>query len=81
MNRTEAADVVKESLARIVPDADLTALGPEEPFREALELDSLDFLRFIETLSERTGVRIDDADTPRLTTLSGCVGFLSSGGA
>ncbi|NUS81599.1 MAG: acyl carrier protein [Streptomyces sp.] len=81
MNRTEAADVVKESLARIVPDADLTALGPEEPFREALELDSLDFLRFIETLSERTGVRIDDADTPRLTTLSGCIGFLSAGGA
>ncbi|MEU5644463.1 acyl carrier protein [Streptomyces milbemycinicus] len=81
MNRTEAADVVKESLARIVPDADLTALGTEDPFREALELDSLDFLRFIETLSERTGVRIDDVDTPRLTTLSGCVGFLSSGGA
>lgn len=81
MNRTEALSAVEESLAQVVPDADLTVLRPEDPFREVLELDSLDFLRFVETLSERTGVSIDDADTPRLTTLSGCVGFLSADGA
>ncbi|MGR3938857.1 acyl carrier protein [Streptomyces sp. BRA346] len=81
MNRTEALSAVEESLAQIVPDADLTVLRPEDPFREVLELDSLDFLRFVETLSERTGVSIDDTDTPRLTTLSGCVGFLSADGA
>ncbi|MER8161819.1 acyl carrier protein [Streptomyces sp. NPDC094472] len=78
MNRTEAADVVKESLAQVVPGADLAALRPDDAFRDALELDSLDFLSFIETLSERTGVRIDDEDTPRLTTLSDCEGFLAS---
>lgn len=79
MNRIEAVDVVKESLMQVVPGADLAALRPDTPFREALELDSLDFLRFIEMLSERTGVRIEDEDTPRLTTLSGCADFLTSG--
>jgi acyl carrier protein len=39
-------------------------------------MDSLDFLSFIETLSERTGIRIDDEDTPQLTTLSASADFL-----
>ncbi|MFJ1733433.1 acyl carrier protein [Streptomyces sp. NPDC088254] len=76
MKRTEALDIVKESITRVIPDADFTALGPDDPFRDALEMDSLDFLSFVETLSERTGVRIDDEDTPQLTTLSASTDFL-----
>ncbi|WP_338676530.1 acyl carrier protein [Streptomyces sp. SCSIO 30461] len=76
MNRTEARDIVKESLARVIPDADFTSLGPDDKFRDVLEMDSLDFLSFVETLSERTGVRIDDEDAPRLTTLADSADFL-----
>ncbi|MEJ8655600.1 MULTISPECIES: acyl carrier protein [Streptomyces] len=76
MNRTEALDLVKESIARIIPDADFATLGPDDSFRDVLEMDSLDFLSFVETLSERTGVRIEDEDTPQLTTLSGSADFL-----
>ncbi|MFF4603199.1 acyl carrier protein [Streptomyces sp. NPDC001339] len=76
MKRDEALDVVKESLAEIVPDADFAALGPDDKFRDALELDSLDFLSFIEILGRRTGIRIDDEDTPNLTTLSDSADFL-----
>ncbi|MDQ0957185.1 acyl carrier protein [Streptomyces sp. B4I13] len=76
MKRTEALDIVMESITRVIPDADFTAVGPDDPFRDALEMDSLDFLSFVETLSERTGVRIDDEDTPQLTTLSASTDFL-----
>ncbi|WP_329317021.1 acyl carrier protein [Streptomyces sp. NBC_01262] len=76
MNRTEALDLVKESIARTIPDADFTALGSDDAFRDALEMDSLDFLSFVEALSERTGIRIDDEDTPQLTTLSSSADFL-----
>ncbi|MGW7363502.1 acyl carrier protein [Streptomyces sp. NPDC054841] len=76
MNRAEALDAVKESIAGIVPDADFATLGPDDSFRDALEMDSLDFLGFVETLSERTGVRIEDEDTPQLTTLSSSADFL-----
>jgi acyl carrier protein len=76
VNRNDALGVVKESIAYVVPDADLATLGPDDAFRDALEMDSLDFLRFIETLGERTGLRIDDEDTPQLATLSGSVDFL-----
>ncbi|MGJ3562087.1 phosphopantetheine-binding protein [Streptomyces sp. INA 01156] len=80
VNRTDALNVVKESIAQVIPDADLATLGPDEAFRDALEMDSLDFLTYIEILGERTGMRIDDEDTPQLTTLSGSADFLVAHG-
>ncbi|MFF4585683.1 acyl carrier protein [Streptomyces sp. NPDC001388] len=76
IDRTDALDMVRESIARVVPDADVAALRPDDAFRDVLEMDSLDFLSFVEVLSERSGIRIDDEDTPRLTTLSGSADFL-----
>ncbi|MGV4926340.1 MULTISPECIES: acyl carrier protein [unclassified Streptomyces] len=76
MNRTEALGIVKASIAHVIPDADVTTLGPHDTFRDALDMDSLEFLHYVETLSERTGIRIDDEDTPQLTTLSGSADFL-----
>ncbi|GGU91568.1 hypothetical protein GCM10010211_67940 [Streptomyces albospinus] len=78
MKHDEALDIVKESLAEVVPDADLGALGPNDTFRDALGIDSLDFLRLIELLSERTGIRIGDEDTPHLTTLADSTRFLAA---
>ncbi|MEK2478277.1 MULTISPECIES: acyl carrier protein [Streptomyces] len=76
MKHDEAEDIVKEALTDVVPEADLTTLGPDETFRDALGMDSLDFLSFIEILTRRTGVRIDDEDAPHLTTLADSTGFL-----
>ncbi|GAA1261726.1 acyl carrier protein [Streptomyces aureus] len=79
MNRIEALDMVRESISSVVPDADVDALGPNDTFREMLEMDSLDFLSFVEVLSERSGIRIEDEDAARLTTLAGTADFLVSG--
>ncbi|MGW0080403.1 acyl carrier protein [Streptomyces sp. NPDC003393] len=76
MDETEAQTVVKDAITRVVPGADLTALDPHTPFRDALEFDSLDFLSFVETLSERTAVRIEEEDYPQLTTLHDATRFL-----
>lgn len=76
MTRDEALDVVRDAIRRIVPDADFTGFGLDDPYRDALELDSLDFLTLVETLTKRTGVRIDEDDYPKLTTLSAFADFL-----
>ncbi|MGW2635131.1 acyl carrier protein [Streptomyces chattanoogensis] len=76
MKRDAALEMVKESLAEIVPDADFTKLGLDDKFRDVLDLDSLDFLSFIETLGKRAGFRIEDEDTPHLTTLADSADFL-----
>ncbi|MFJ8849718.1 acyl carrier protein [Streptomyces sp. NPDC102437] len=78
LNNTEALAVLKESITRIVPDADFTQVEPDARFRDVLELDSLDFLSLVELLSERTGVRIDEEDYPELTTLSDATRFLAA---
>jgi acyl carrier protein len=38
--------------------------------RDTLGLDSLDFLNFVEMLSQRPGQRIDEDDYPKLATLA-----------
>lgn len=74
---SDAARVaVVRAILRIVPDAELDELGDDVPFRSELELDSLDFLSFVEDLSTSTGRRIDESDYTRLTTVRSCVEFL-----
>ena len=72
-----AREAVADALLRIVPDADLDEVGDDGVLRSELELDSLDFLSFVERLSSTTGVRIDEDDYPQLRTMRSCIAFLT----
>ena len=72
----QATDLVTTSLLAIVPDADLGALTEDADLRDAFELDSLDFLSFVEQLARRSGQRIDEDDYDQLRTLGSCVRYL-----
>lgn len=69
--------MVRVALHEVAPDADLDRLTPTASLRDALGLDSLDFLRVVELLTERSGRRIDEDDYPQLATLATTVAFLS----
>lgn len=71
--RQLAADV----LAGIAPEADLATVRDDEDLRAALDLDSMDFLNFIDGLHQGSGVPIPEADYPHLYTLAGIVAYLS----
>lgn len=73
----EARTMVDRAVRAIVPDADVAALSDDADLRRAFELDSLDFLSFVELLVTDSGVRIDEDDYPELTTMAGCAGLLS----
>ena len=77
MNENDARAAVSTALLRIVPDADLDGLGDDAVLRSELELDSLDFLSFVEQLSSSTGRRIDEDDYPSLRTMHSCLAFLT----
>ncbi len=77
MTPQQADAAIKEALAQVAPDADIDTLAPEADLRETLELDSIDFLRFIEILSKRTGSRIDEDDYPRMDKLASAVTFIA----
>ncbi|HEX6500590.1 MAG TPA: phosphopantetheine-binding protein [Micromonosporaceae bacterium] len=78
MNTADADRLVRTALREVAPDADLSRLRPDADLRDALTLDSLDFLRLVELLSEGSGKRIDEEDYPKLGTFSDAVGYLSS---
>jgi acyl carrier protein len=71
MNGAEARALAATVLAGIAPEADLATVGEDEDLREALDLDSMDFMNFIVGLAERSGIDIPEAQTPRLRTLRG----------
>jgi len=73
----QARHAIEESLVQVAPDADLGSLGPDADLRDSLELDSLDFLNFIEALSERVGRRIEEDDYPHLATMASAIKFLA----
>jgi acyl carrier protein len=77
MTPAEVETVIKEALGQVAPGAGTDSLPPDADLRDTLELDSLDFLRFVEILSERTGERIDEDDYPQLATMSSAVKFLT----
>jgi acyl carrier protein len=65
-------------LGDVAPEADLAALRPDVPFREQLDLDSMDLLNVVVGLHAALGVDIPEADYPRLTTLDACVEYLEA---
>lgn len=80
MNSQQATQAIEEVLGQVAPDADLTTLAPDADLRDSLELDSLDFLSFIEGLSKRVGQRIDEDDYPKLATLASASAFIAGRG-
>ena len=78
MTRDEIRATVLRILGEIAPEADLTRLKPDVSFRDQLDIDSMDFLNFVIALDEELDVKILESDYPRLSTLHGCVEFLSS---
>ena len=58
------------------PEADPATLDGGEDMREALDLDSMDFLNFVIALHKRSGVEIPESDYSKLFTLDGAVAYL-----
>lgn len=78
MTETEIKAHVARTLGRIAPEADLEAVAPDENLREALELDSIDFLHLLIGLSEELGVEIPESDYGQLRTLSDITRYLAA---
>lgn len=73
----EARAAVHQAIRSIIPDADFDQLADDASFRSELELDSLDFLSFVEQLSASTGIRIDEDDYPHLVCTASAIAFLT----
>jgi acyl carrier protein len=77
MTRDEIRQATLDALKRIAPELDPSVVDPHASLRDELDIDSMDFLRFVLGLHERLGVDVPESDYPRLYTLDGAVSYLA----
>lgn len=76
MKAAEIREAVLEILSDIAPDEDLSTLKEDVPFRDQLELDSMDFLDIVMELRKRYRIQIPEEDYPQLASMSSTVQYL-----
>ncbi len=76
MSPDEIRQALLDILARIVPDEDLSLVDDDVPFREQMELDSMDFLNIVMELRKQYRVQIPEDEYIHLNTMGGAVSYL-----
>ena len=77
MTNEEIIIAIKDIIATIAPDEDVSSLDHHERLRDQIELDSMDFLDIVMELRKRYGVQIPEEEYTELATLQGCVNYLA----
>lgn len=78
MTEDETARRVLAAMAEAAPGLKLDGLDPERPFRDQLDIDSVDYLNFVMAIERSFGIAVGELDFPKLSTLSGAVVFIRS---
>jgi acyl carrier protein len=78
MSDLDIGAVLREELGNIAPEIDMNSVDPSADLREALDIDSMDFLNFMTAIHQRLGVNIPEIDYPKLMTLNGAVSYLKA---
>jgi acyl carrier protein len=77
MNDSDVRKLVLGLLAEIAPEADLTTLPGNADIRDALDIDSMDFLRFVTELHKQVHVDIPEKDYARVRSIDSIVAYLA----
>ncbi len=78
MSKDEIRSRVLRILSAIAPEADLSQLKPDVPFRDQLDVDSMDMLNFVIALDEELHVAIPETDYAKVATLNACVDHVAA---
>ena len=76
MTKEEIVLAVKDIIRTIAPDEELEGLDENEPLRDQIELDSMDFLDIVMELRKRYGVNVPEDDYKELASLDSCANYL-----
>ena len=76
MSEIDVRKVVQEELNNIAPEVDIASVDPAADLREALDIDSMDFLNFVTAIHHRLNVDIPEIDYPKLITLDRAIAYI-----
>lgn len=78
MTDDDLRKAVITELGAIAPETDAATIDPDADLREALDIDSLDFLNFITALHKTLGVNVPESDYAKLLTVNTAVAYLAA---
>lgn len=78
MSGIDVRNAVLEEINNIAPEIDLATVDPAADLREAIDIDSMDFLNLVTALHRRTGIEVPETDYPKLVTISGMIAYLEA---
>lgn len=76
MDKQQLRQQVVEELQQVAPELEAETLRGDRPLRDEVDLDSMDWLRFLSALHRRFAVNIPEADYQQLGSLDALVGYL-----
>jgi acyl carrier protein len=76
MNSQVIRDEVLRALKGIAPEVEGDQLHADRLLREEVDLDSMDWLRFIEALNRSLGIAIPESDYREVETLGKLIAYL-----
>ncbi|MBN2577732.1 MAG: acyl carrier protein [Pirellulales bacterium] len=76
MTAADIREAVLKILADIVPDEEIKDLNDDQPLRDQLGLDSMDFLDIVMELRKRYRIQIPEEDYPQLISMASTVQYL-----
>ena len=76
MTADDIKRAIVDILSDIAPDEDLSELKEDVPFRDQLELDSMDFLDIVMELRKRYRIQIAEEDYTALASMKSTVEYL-----
>jgi acyl carrier protein len=76
MNKINIESFIIEAIKSVAPEIEKSNINRDEDIREECDLDSMDFINYLEALQESTQIMIRESDYPRLTTLTNAIAII-----
>ena len=78
MTTDDIRNTVLRLLTDIAPEVDPPHIKLDVSFRDQLDVDSMDLLKFVISLHNEFGVEIPERDYSKLATPNACVAYLAA---
>ena len=80
MTAEQIQQAVREALAEVAPETTGMNIRAEVNFRDQFDFDSMDFVSFVMAVDKNLDRRTPEADYFKLSSLAGCIDYLTTSG-
>ena len=78
MTNNTITQKILEAIQTVAPEIEQEDIDLDEDIREECDLDSMDFLNYLEALQRSTGVKISEGDYVRVNTFNKMAQYLAN---